>query len=320
MPGSGVTEAEQLVAACLSAAQDADLIHNEYVTYGYFAAALIATERLELDIAQRCLKESAQRNLLRRDTSFFDFQRHLEARAAVAAGRDAEARSVLSRPVRSAVEPPVLAYANQALLVRVHLRSGDLLRARALASRDSSAMDEAVRVDVALASGEVDEAQHRIDRWQPADGDVTARVQRLLRGAAIARLAGDDGAAREVTIAALGLAEGEGLRRPFRDVPEVRPIVARLAQRGGEDFARSVVTAGDRLTSDRSGGGLVEPLTDREMVLLRYLPSRLTNADIAEELYVSVNTVKTHLRHIYWKLDVVDRNAAVERAEALDLL
>jgi LuxR family maltose regulon positive regulatory protein len=63
-----------------------------------------------------------------------------------------------------------------------------------------------------------------------------------------------------------------------------------------------------------------EPLTDSERRVLRYLPTRLTGPEIAGELYVSVNTVKTHLRRIYSKLGVHRRSDAIERAHALGLL
>jgi len=59
---------------------------------------------------------------------------------------------------------------------------------------------------------------------------------------------------------------------------------------------------------------LVEQLTDRELAVLRYLPSGLSQRDIATELYVSLNTVRTHCRAIYRKLGVGDRHAAVQAA------
>ena len=65
---------------------------------------------------------------------------------------------------------------------------------------------------------------------------------------------------------------------------------------------------------------LVDPLTDRELAVLSYLPGRLSNAEVAAELYVSLNTVKTHVRNIYRKLEVVDRDAAVDRAAELGLV
>jgi LuxR family maltose regulon positive regulatory protein len=65
---------------------------------------------------------------------------------------------------------------------------------------------------------------------------------------------------------------------------------------------------------------LIEPLSDRERAILRYLPTMLTNHEIAEESHVSVNTVKTHVKNIYRKLEVRDRREAVKRARRLHLL
>jgi LuxR family maltose regulon positive regulatory protein len=63
-----------------------------------------------------------------------------------------------------------------------------------------------------------------------------------------------------------------------------------------------------------------EPLTNRERDVLRSLPRHLTNDEIARDLFVSVNTVKSHLRSIYRKLGVTSRAQAVRRARALGLL
>ena len=65
---------------------------------------------------------------------------------------------------------------------------------------------------------------------------------------------------------------------------------------------------------------LPEHLTERELIVLRYLPTMLKAAEIANDLFVTVNTVKSHLRAIYRKLDVTTRRAAVERARELNLL
>jgi LuxR family maltose regulon positive regulatory protein len=63
-----------------------------------------------------------------------------------------------------------------------------------------------------------------------------------------------------------------------------------------------------------------EHLTEREQIVLRYLPTMLKASEIANELYLSVNTVKTHMRSIYRKLDASNRREAVERARDLNLL
>jgi LuxR family maltose regulon positive regulatory protein len=68
------------------------------------------------------------------------------------------------------------------------------------------------------------------------------------------------------------------------------------------------------------GHGLDEQLTDSETRVLRYLPTHLTGPEIAAELWLSVNTVSTHTRHLYAKLGVHNRHEAVDRARALGLL
>ena len=64
----------------------------------------------------------------------------------------------------------------------------------------------------------------------------------------------------------------------------------------------------------------LEPLSDSEIRVLRYLPTHLSAPQIASELYVSHNTVRTHMRHLYAKLGTHRRFEAVERARALGLL
>ncbi|MBV8991471.1 MAG: response regulator transcription factor, partial [Solirubrobacterales bacterium] len=64
----------------------------------------------------------------------------------------------------------------------------------------------------------------------------------------------------------------------------------------------------------------LEPLSDAELRVLRYLPTNLPASAIAAETYVSVHTVKTHMRHIYAKVDAHSRAEAVARARELGLL
>ena len=105
-----LTEADQQVQACLTAADDAGLRAREFSSYAYQAAAICAIDRHHLDEAEHLLAESALRNQLRtRDATFFDIQRYLEARLAAARGHDAAALAILELPARSAVEPAVVA-------------------------------------------------------------------------------------------------------------------------------------------------------------------------------------------------------------------
>ena len=135
-----------------------------------------------------------------------------------------------------------------------------------------------------------------------------------------------DTAALELLTDAIDLAEPEGLIRPFLDAG---PAAGRLITRHRHvvarhlDFTRQLLTrapgpAGHPAAPVGAMGG--EHLTERELIVLRYLPTMLKAAEIAEDLYVSVNTVKAHLRSIYRKLDAATRREAVERARGLSLL
>ena len=82
-------------------------------------------------------------------------------------------------------------------------------------------------------------------------------------------------------------------------------------------FREQVLRRGREVALPAPGAELVDPLTDRELEILSYLPSRFTNTELADHFYVSVNTIKTHMAHIYRKLDVANRNGAIARAREL---
>ena len=97
---------------------------------------------------------------------------------------------------------------------------------------------------------------------------------------------------------------------------EARSVIDRCVDPGivGGYLARVEGRHGQATPTRAPTVGLVEGLTDRETAVLRYLPSRLSQREIASELYVSLNTVKTHCKAIYRKLGVSDRKAAVQAA------
>jgi LuxR family maltose regulon positive regulatory protein len=85
--------------------------------------------------------------------------------------------------------------------------------------------------------------------------------------------------------------------------------------------AQLLSTLEEQPAAERTTGAvLLEPLSERELAVLRFLPTMMSNAEIASEMFVSVNTVKTHLKHVYRKLDVTDRRDCVTRARDLRLL
>ena len=78
--------------------------------------------------------------------------------------------------------------------------------------------------------------------------------------------------------------------------------------------------AGRRPSPPPAGPPPLEPLSDSEIRVLRYLPTNLSMRQIGSELYVSHNTVRTHITHLYGKLGTHTRAEAVARARALGLL
>jgi LuxR family maltose regulon positive regulatory protein len=103
---------------------------------------------------------------------------------------------------------------------------------------------------------------------------------------------------------------------------EARSIVDRCADPGIAGRHLLLAEARHRVDAQQSvpSTGLVEQLTERELAVLRYLPSQMSLREIAGELFVSLNTVKTHSSALYRKLGVSDRKSAVQAARALRLL
>jgi LuxR family transcriptional regulator, maltose regulon positive regulatory protein len=73
-------------------------------------------------------------------------------------------------------------------------------------------------------------------------------------------------------------------------------------------------------SASRRRVGVAVPLTERELAVLRLLPTHLSSREIGRELYVSVNTVRTHMQAVYRKLEVATRAEAVAHARELGLL
>jgi LuxR family maltose regulon positive regulatory protein len=127
---------------------------------------------------------------------------------------------------------------------------------------------------------------------------------------------------------ALSLAEPEGYVRSFIDHgAAIKPLLHRVIVRGIRvAYAGRLLEALDRDLVRRREPGLtaqallVEPLSERELEVLHFLPTHLTSAEIAAALTISPNTVRTHIKHIYGKFGVHSRTEAVRQAEELGLL
>jgi LuxR family maltose regulon positive regulatory protein len=160
-----------------------------------------------------------------------------------------------------------------------------------------------------------------LDGTAPVIGYVTLVEAHLLAGLAHREL-GDQRAAEQAAERALELAEADRLILPFamtgsRELLESMPR-HRTAHAGLLADTLSVLDG----TPPAAGpaGQLAAELSPGELRVLRFLPTNLSRPEIASQLSVSVNTVSTHVRSIYAKLQVGDRSAAVDRARELQLL
>ena len=247
-------------------------------------------------------------------------------------GRPATARQELQR-LRRVTEgweqPPYLARWAAVTWAEIDLAEGHpdaaLRRLRVLESTGDLLPQESVLLArTLLAGGETNAADAVL--LELRDGVRTGvEVDVWVLSALVADRLREDNRALEALQRAVQLARSEGIRRPFVTIaPEhVRRLLGHLQQVDpvADAFVRELVSG---LTPDGqpqvAAGTLSENLTDRELSVLRYLPSMMTNEEIAAELYVSVNTVKAHLKRIYRKLGVVSRREAVRRAHDLGMI
>jgi LuxR family maltose regulon positive regulatory protein len=161
-----------------------------------------------------------------------------------------------------------------------------------------------------------------------SDAEAKVRMGSVLEILILRALAFDAEGNRTQALAslerALLLAEPEGYMRLFLD--EGEPMLALLRQayaRGiAPDYVATLLSAfGEQAPAAPSRAfPLVEPLTERELAVLRLLVAGLSNAAMAQELVITVGTVKRHVNSIYTKLGVNSRTQAVARAHALQLL
>jgi LuxR family maltose regulon positive regulatory protein len=164
-----------------------------------------------------------------------------------------------------------------------------------------------------------------------AEGQMSDVLEALIVQALVQQARGHLQEALGALQEALALAEPEGYVRLFVDEgPPMAQLLQQLAASGAaSSYIRKLLEAlGVPIKQQQdaelaqTGGpcGLVEPLSEREVEVLRLLASGRSNAELAQTLVVSMNTVKTHLLHIYGKLGVSSRTQAVARAKELRLL
>jgi LuxR family maltose regulon positive regulatory protein len=310
-------------------------------------AATLFYEWNELDKAESLLTEAMERPSERLPIWAMDGflalarLKHTQGDARAAQAALAEARAVADSTSATALDDWMVAAAEARLCVA----QGDLdSAARWARSRGFFDGSHAARSSLPYAIDELEqlmlaelriahgEARLALDLLQPLLSRSSAlhRTDGVIRILVLTALAhrqlGQSAPSLIALTQALVAARAGGYVRTFLDrgPPMFRLLRQALAQGiAVHDASRILDSIGEAVspTSPRAGDkGLVEPLSEREQQVLRLLPMHLTSAEIGDELYISVHTVRFHTKNIYSKLSVHSRSDAVDRARELGLL
>lgn len=254
------------------------------------------------------------------------------------AGGESEAAEETASRVWQAIEPlgdPFMVKWAAIRLARFWLREGQVERALSVLQADPQPSVLAILAELEnmtlarllLAQNRPAEALARLETLQAAAqaagrGEPLLEIL-LLRVLALARL-NDLTAARTVLQQVVALAAPERFVRPFLDegpflaglLPQVRAAAPAFV-----DEVLQAVAAGPQpaQASDVSVPAMVEPLSGREMEILRLVSQGFSNADIARTLFITPGTTKWHMTNIYAKLGVRSRTQAIHRALELGL-
>ncbi len=224
---------------------------------------------------------------------------------------------------------------------RLRLAQGDVAAASRWAQESGLGVDDELSFQryeeyrtlarFCVAQGRVDEALRLLARLlnvAETAGATGYMIEILVLKAMAHQIQGEMEQAITALERALTLAEPEGYVRTFIDEGSSMGKLLRQATARGIalGYVGKLLTALEKGTKGKRHLGkafpasMVEPLSKRELEVLRLLKTHLSSTDIADELTISVNTVRTHIKSIYSKLNVHSRQDAVQRAQELELL
>ncbi len=211
-----------------------------------------------------------------------------------------------------------------AVQVLTLLRQGNLARAAHLADTHQLPISQA---RVHLARGDTSAALAALEPWRQqveAKGWADERLKAMILQAVALHRHGDRDEALQVLVDALALAQAGGFVRSFVDegMPMSELLSAASAHGRIPDAIGKLLAVFEvekRKSHDESVQRLIEPLSHRELEVLRLISQGLSNQEIGEQLFLALDTVKGHNRKIFGKLQVQRRTEAVARARELGL-
>ncbi|MEU3982129.1 LuxR C-terminal-related transcriptional regulator [Streptomyces sp. NPDC026672] len=318
--------AERTALAALREADRYGLPATARSRTGRLVLAAVAVDRDELDTAQALIDRTGTARHLAEDPVTAAARALAVSRLLLARGSSRDAAEAAVPPVTTVAASPWAEDHTLLLTAAAHQADGDPETAVKLLE---PALDHRPAVAVAaararLAAGDLAEARDILDTLPAVlPGGPALAVAATLARAQAADRAGDTATARRLVGRALADARRDRLRRPFLDAgPWLRRLLDRTPAYGP---ARAWLDTGPRTAApaDRPGerpAPVVEEISPRERDVLRRLALLMSTEEIAADLHVSVNTVKTHLKSAYRKLSVNRRADAVRRARDLRLL
>ena len=299
---------------------------------GEVARAFVHLERNELPDVRLRLKHANDALRARPDKLIGAVASMAAARCALAEGRGKKASEIIGRARQDWSPPEWIQHRLMLLDSWAYTAIADYRSAIDTATRagaGSSADATAALARTLLASGDPQGARHALAGVPPGDeAPGSVRLAARLVDAQLGYASGDHARGRRSLEQTLRLAEPEQLRLPFAmERTWIRPVLRRdpeLGYRYRRLLEPGLISPGS-VPAPRPGVGeaaplVVEPLSEREHEVLRHVSAMESTAEIATAMYISVNTVKTHLKSIYRKLAADHRGEAVRRARQLGLL
>jgi LuxR family transcriptional regulator, maltose regulon positive regulatory protein len=318
--------AQRSSARGLAVAAAGHLLNHPASLDARLAAAHVARERGDLDRAEELLSDVQALATRFRVPVALAMHSLERARYDLARGHPEQGLAEIrrNRARGDPPPPPAVAARERAAEAQLLVALGNTVRARSILEEAAAAglrapEVSAASVQVAVERGDLGAAAAHLEAWHPDPAVPRAVLERDLWAAVVAAQGGDARAAHRRIARVVADAEAEGHVRLFLDAS--RPawrLLRALHHASSTPYLRQLI-AGAQSPLRGMAGDAPAGLSHRELEIVRYLPTPLSNAEIAAALYVSVNTLKTHLRTIYRKLGVANRRDAITRAEDLGI-
>jgi LuxR family maltose regulon positive regulatory protein len=324
--------AAELAERVMEVEADAGLASDTCPSAGETALAWVASEMYDNRHARYHLQRAAETGPSSRDPMQQVMLAIVGARMHRAAGDLAGAKALLAEAETEATVPSWLADRLRIEGATLDIRSGSPERACEVVEQmaePTTPEAELVLAEARLARGE--ELGRPVPTPSAQRGSLTARVDGWLLEAWRRLRRGEELGATRALDRSLRLAAPERIRRPFREAPrDVRQLLRQHEELTSQHAWLGAEPTGTASPIPRQVGHdlparsepalVVEPLTEKEREVLGHLAELLTTEEIAAAMFVSVNTVRTHVRNILRKMSSSRRNEAVRRARELGII